>query len=274
MKNLFLCEWKRLWCRKTIWICFFSIPIILYASAKYYLRVNQKVIFDSPQFTSFGNFPTAAIQEQLVLAFNLIVILIAVMSITEEYRSGQLRMIMIRPIKFSEIFIAKFLVLIVTIALYSLIYFLFSLILGYFLFPKINDISIFYHVKVFGISASLMYSVKYYLLALLTLIAISSVVFFISIISKSVIIALGVNVGFILISMTYPIILQAFFRGGGLLINKIMLLSLTHIQHMGIAFMLGQKHTLFLYISFVLLAYTLIFSTLSYFVFSKQDQLI
>lgn len=274
MKNLFLSEWERLWSRKSLWLCFMAIPLILYVSAKYYLGINLKTPVTSPEFTSFGNFPNAAMQEQLILAFNLIVVFISVLIITEEYRSGELRMVMIRPVKFNHIFIAKFLVLVAIISLYMVTYFLASIGFGYFLFPKVDQIAVFYHQSTFSIGACLLYAVKYYLLSLITLIAIGSVAFFIAIISKSVVVAVGVNLAFILFSAGYPTVLQVLNRGGGLSLYKLQLLSITHIQHMGIAAMLAEKPLLIGFTSLVLTSYILIFSILSYVTVSKKDHVL
>lgn len=274
MKSLFISEWERLWSRKSVWLCFMAIPLILYASARYYLSKNLTMPVTSPEFTSIGNFPNAAMQEQLILAFNLIVVFISVLIITEEYRSGQLRMVMIRPVEFKNIFIAKFLVLITTITLYMIIYFLCSVALGFLLFPKVENVAIFYHKDTLSISQCLQYGVKYYFISLLTLIAIASTVFFISIISKSVVVAVGSSLGFILASAIHSSAIQLLLRLGIVKYPYIGFLSITSIQHEGIAIMLGQRPILQGFICLTLLGYFLIFNTLSYLIVSKNDKLI
>lgn len=181
---------------------------------------------------------------------------------------------MIRPVEFKNIFLAKFLVLITTITLYMIIYFLSSVALGFLLFPRVENVAIFFHQDTFSIYQCLQYAVTYYFISLLTLIAIASTVFFISIISKSVVVAVGLSLGFILASAIHSTAMQLLFNLGIIKDLSVQFISITSIQHSGIALMLGQKPILQVFICLVLLGYFLIFNTLSYLISSKNDKLI
>lgn len=273
MKNLFVSEFQRLWYRKSTLLCFLAIPVILIASAKYYLGVNARIEITNPQFTSIYNFPAAAIQEQLILAFNIIVTLLIVLSVTAEIRDGSLRMVLIRRFKPTEIFVSKFLVIVVTIFMFLLVYFVLAYIVGFFIFPKINQVSLFYFNRSFNGLEVFIYTIKYYLLSFLTLIAISALVYFIATISKSVIIALGLSVGSILTLIVYPTALQIFTYGNQEM-AKFQLLSMTQIQYQGIAMMLGEHNIFFMFNIMTILSYILIFFGMSYLVYRRCDNLI
>ncbi|KNF09390.1 ABC-2 family transporter protein [Gottschalkia purinilytica] len=274
MKSLFISEFERLWTKKNTWLIFISIPLVLYASAKYYLSHNVLVTTTSPEFTSFANFPIAAMQEQLITFFNLAVILLLVLSVTEEYRTGQIRMIMIRQISFSKLFFAKFITVIITIFLLITAYYFFSIPIGYLLMPKLEKVSIFYHNELFATLSSFIYGVKYYLLSFLTLIAMASTIMFISTVSQTVTTGVGLSIGFLLSSIIYPQILLMFFGKLTMKVAKLQFLSLTHIQHMGIAISLGEYPSLVGWNFSILLIYTTIFTVLSYLCFTKTSKYI
>ncbi|MGY0374757.1 hypothetical protein [Clostridium sp. JNZ J1-5] len=272
MKGLFISELERLWCKKSTWITFLSVPIVLYASARYYLGHNLNVSKISPEFTSFGNFPAAVIQEQLILFFNLAVVLLLILSITEEYRSGQIRMVMIRPISFTHQFLAKIGTILVTLFLLILVYFLLSIPIGYMSMPKIDKVHIFYYANAFTIKGSLLYGIKYYAVSFLTIVAMESVIMFIATISKTITTGMGVGIGFILTSLVYPQILFMFNHQPTVKVIKLQFLSLTHIQHMGIAMMLGENSLFVKLIIAILLVYIVIFTILSYLFFTKRSK--
>lgn len=272
MINLFLSEFKRLWSRKSTIICFLLIPIVLIATSKYYLGVNKTMDITNPQYTSFFNFPVAALQEQLLLVFNGVVILFLVLSITQEVCDGSIRMVLIRRFKPEEVFVCKFIVTLITMFLYLVIYLILAYIIGFFMFEKLDNVSVFYFSKTFNGFELFLYTIKYYFLSFLTLISVASLVFFISTISKSVIIALGTSVGFILGLMAYPTIIRVFLYNSKNIL-KYTLLSITEIQHEGIAMMLGEDKLFINFSLLVILVYILAFFFITYVIYKKSDQL-
>lgn len=279
MKKLFSSEWERMWSKKITWICFICIPFILLGTIKYYLGKNAHFTLSSPEYTTFLNFPSVAMQEQLITAINMLLLLLIALSITEEYRSGQLRMVMIRRYKFSEIIIAKYLVVLSVVFLFLVGYFIFSIILGYIILPK-SDTTMFFFVKhPFTFKESLIYNFKYYTISFITLAAIGAFYMFIAIISKTTTIAIAINVGFLMFSGIYGYMIQIFSK---LLTNiigleavcKSMFLSLIQIQYQGICVLLSGKSYLRSWILGVLAVYIVLFSVLSYFLARRQDNLI
>lgn len=272
MKNLFLSEFQRLFHRKSTLWCFLSIPIILIASAKYYIGVNKSIDSISPEYTSFLNFPVAAIQEQLILAFNIIIILLIVLSVTEELRNGSLRMVLIRRFKPTHILISKFLVIVVTIFLFLITYLILGYIIGFLLFPKLDEVSIFYFSSKLSGSEVFIYTLKYYFLAFLTLISLGSVIFLIATLSKSVVIALGISMATLLGLISYSIVIQILLYNNPNIINY-QLLSIAHIQFQGIALMLGESNMFYYYNLMIITLYMVIPSILTLLIYKEKDYL-
>lgn len=275
MRRLFLCEFERIWARKSIWLLFLSLPFVLIASAKYYLGHNESVSTLSPEYTSFANFPAAAMQEQLMSFFNIAIVLIFALIITEEYRSGQIRMVMIRVESFKKLFFSKLAAAFVTIFFIMILYYVLSIFIGYIMMPNLSKVHVFYYKNELEAWKVFAYSGAYYFAALLTLIAFASVIIFITLISKSVTTAVGGSIGFLLFSLIYPTLVYMLGNINGIdkmAIAKIQFLSLTHIQHMGIAIMLGERPQLVGLNVSILIIYTLIFTSMSYFIFIKRDK--
>lgn len=273
MKSLFISEFQRLYYRKSTWACFLAIPVLLIASAKYYLGVNITMDVSNPQFTSFLNFPVAAMQEQLILGFNMIVVLLMILSVTQEVRNSSIRMVLIRKFKPIEVFIAKFLVIIATIFIYLVTYLILGYIVGFILFPKIDNVYIFYWGKAFDQAQAFIYTIKYYSISFLTLISIASLMFFIATISKSIVIALGLSTATLLGMIIYPNAIQLLLFDNVNLI-KLKFLSIIEVQYKGIAMMLGENGDYFGFNLLIIGIYALIFLLGNYLVYKKSDNLI
>ncbi|AUN12754.1 hypothetical protein RSJ21_19795 (plasmid) [Clostridium botulinum] len=274
MLNLFKSEWQRLYSKKTTWLCFLLIPVILIASAKYCLFLNLSVSSTNAKFTQFYNFPVASIQEIGRISINMMLILLIVLSVTEEFTNGSIRLVLIRPIKKEKVFYAKFLVIMLTIFLILTVYLILGYIFGYIIFPKSSSVTAFYWKRPFNSHEMFLYTLKYYLILFLTLVAIATLEFFISIISKSVTISFGINLGIFLFLSVYPTVLEIFIDSQNPLILKIQWLSVAHIQFAGIAVMLSPYKALFLYSLIVLFSYILLFFILNHLIYCKKDNLI
>lgn len=273
MRALIISEFYRLYNKKSTVLCFVAIPIILIASAKYYLGVNENMELLNPQYTSFYNFPAAAIQEQLILAFNMLVTLLIVLSVTEELRNGSLRLVLIRRFKVSDVFISKFIVIAITIFLFLAMYFVLAYIVGGVLFPRIDTVKLFYHNNDFTGGEVFIYTIKYYFIAYLTLLAMASMIYLVATITPTVVIALGVSVGIILSLIVYPTILQMFIYGYEKL-EFLQFLSVTQIQYQGIAIMLGAEERFYLLNILVIVSYIALFGWITYRICKRKDNFI
>lgn len=263
MTKLIASEWERLWKRKVIWLLFAAIPIMVYAAAKYCLFQNTTVTPDLPHYTVVGNFPVLGLSEMLMTAFNLVVLVIATIVVTDEYRSGQLRMVLIRRHSFRQIILAKFFVVMSFIFLYLVAYFIICYGVGYMMFPNTGTYPQFHSQSDVTIAGGFIYNLKFYGLAFLTLVAMSSVLFFIATISHTTTTTLGIGIGFLFSSIAYPTVIGLF---GQLVPNEVLLklyfTSIPMVQWQGLTFMLAKSSSLLGWILLVLGCYILLFQLL------------
>ncbi|MDS0527449.1 ABC transporter permease [Clostridium sp. SHJSY1] len=274
MINVFKSEWQRLYSKKTTWFCFISIPILLICAAKFFLGHNLGLDPSSSKFTVCYNFPVLALQDNLALPINSILILLTVLCVTDEFRSGSIRMVLIRPVKKIHIFYAKFLVIISTVFLFLVTFFVIAYIIGFFTFPKVSNITMLYWNNTFGPMEVFIYTIKAYFIAFLTLVALSSIVFFISIISKSVIIALGSNLAIVILSNVVIQILRMIVGKENILLVKLEWLIIPQMQIEAIPNILGEHSNLCLYGFEVMLGYIILFVIINHLIYLKSDNLV
>ncbi len=272
MKKIVATEWQKLWKRKIPWLLIAVIPVMVYAAAKFCQQQNRALTPDLPQYTVAGNFPILGLSEMLMTVFNLVAIIIAALIVTEEYRSGSLRMVLMRTKSFKQLVFAKYLVLISYLFVYLLVYFLVCYGIGFAIFSCPDTYPQFYHQDPVTWSVGFLYNLKFYGLAFLTLIAISSVILFFSAISQTMTTALGVSVGYLLICFAYPNFIQLFpsIVGNEKMI-KIFFTSIPMIQWEGITMMLAETPYLLGWMLLILISYLILFQLLLLFVTWKKD---
>ncbi|MDX8044441.1 ABC transporter permease [Gracilibacillus sp. S3-1-1] len=275
MKQLLLSEWIRLWKRKTTWIAFLSIPLILIAAAKYLVSQNNVVSTKLPQYTVAWNFPVMGLAEMLITVFQGIIILIVVFSVTEEIRTGQIRMVLLRSYSYTEILFAKYIVIIGVILLFFTVYFIGSHIVGIIFFPMVDKFSLFYHQELATPIVGLMYNVRFYGIACLTAIAIISVMFFIAVVCRTTTAAIGVSIGFIIFTLGYPTMLSYFHElFGNELFVKLYFTSITMIQFEGITRILGESGNEAGWNYSVIAIYISLFTVSTFIAMNKKDYFI
>jgi ABC-2 type transport system permease protein len=273
--RLFISEWERLWQRKVTWLVFAAIPAILYASAMYYRKHNQGVSPHLPEYTVFANFPVLGLNEQLMSTCNVVVLILAAYLITEEYTTGQLRMVMIRSYSFSELFLAKLGVLLLALLLFLACYFIGSYAVGYFMFEHTTSVPLFYHNGNVSEWQAFFYTVRYYAVAYAALVAMAGVMVFFAVISRMTTTAMGLGISFLLLSFGYPTVLSYFrplFHPE--VFGRLYFASLPVIQWQGIAMLLAGKPGISLWSSSALGAYALLFGVSAYFLFTRKDRFI
>ncbi|MCR1934159.1 ABC transporter permease subunit [Clostridium tepidum] len=142
--KLFKSEFERLWKNKLTLFCFILMPLAIIGSSKYYLGNNLKLSITSIEYTSFGNYSFMMFQEMLITLFDFITMLFVCISITEEYRNGSIRLIMIRGYSFKEIYFAKIVSIISIIFILFVMCFILSTSIGYFIAPKLYRVKLFF----------------------------------------------------------------------------------------------------------------------------------
>lgn len=277
MKRLIISEWERLWNRKITWLCFIFILPVLLATARYYLGRNETLSPKEVEFSTVAKFPVLALSEQLMTVFNLVLLLLLVFSVTEEYRTGQLRMVMIRSYSFAQIFFAKWVTVLGTLLLFHITYFIGSYVVGSLFFPHNDNVLLFLHSTPSTFQEAMIYNVQYYAIAFLTLVAMSCVVLFFTVISSTTTTAIGTTIGFLLLSLVYPSLFQTFTYGLEPSPSpKWNFLSLTQIQYEGITALLAENpnQTMVVFAMEIFFLYCFIFGIAAYVLFVKKDRFI
>ncbi|WP_027625492.1 ABC transporter permease [Clostridium lundense] len=273
--ELFKSEFERIWKRKLTWICFILIPLAIAGASKYYLNNNYKHIIQSPEFVSFGNYPFMMFQEVLITLFNILTILFVCTSITEEYRNGEIRLVMIRGYSFKEIFFSKIASIVTTLGIFFITFFIMSTVVGYFAAPKLDKVMLFYHKNPVGISEALIYSAKYYAVGFVTTIAILSMFTFFAVKCKTVTGVAGVSISTIIAGGIFSSTIIYFTNLiGKELTIRLWLLTIVKIQHEGICLLLSEDFIYSSWIIMVLILHIVIFGVLSCNTFCREDHFI
>lgn len=255
-----------------VWLMYMAIPLIAWLSARYYAGHNAEVSTSSPEYTVFGNYPVMGLAEQLMSTFNVFIIMLIVMTVTQEYRSGQMRMILLRAYSFRRIYLAKWLVVLTALFLFQLAYFAASYLVGYVMFEQTDAVHLFYHDEPVSNGEAFFYNVGYYAIGFLTLIAVASVMMVIAVWSDTTTVAVGLGVGFLLLMIFSPSIVSR-------LIDSFnwspywQFLSIFQIQWLGIVSMMADPFLLYFNLS-ILGLYIVLGVGASYWIFTKQDQMI
>ncbi|MFD1416731.1 ABC transporter permease [Oceanobacillus jeddahense] len=275
MKYILNSEWNRLWKRKTTWVAFLSIPVLLLAAASYLNTQNAAVNPDLAQYTVAWNFPVLGLSEMLFTAFQGVILLLVSLSVTEEYQSGQLRMVLIRSFSFSQVMTAKYIVAIGAMFMYFILYFICSHIIGFVFFEKPDEYMRFYYSVPVSVAEGISYNVAFYGLAFLTMIVMITVFFLLAVISRTTTTALGAGVGFLLLSFTYPQILNFFQE----LINegtymRIFFTSIPMIQWEGLTLMLSENKEWLYWNLLILFMYMVPLISLLYFICRRKNAFI
>ncbi|CUB14330.1 ABC-2 family transporter protein [Bacillus cereus] len=266
MKSLIHSEWERLLNKKIFTLVFLIIPVIVFAMANYYSNKNQFLSINDPQYVYVSNFPVLSLIEIFIPFFNMLVMFAVVFSFTEEYRTGQIRLVLLRKYRLVQVFIAKFLVILLYLFLVLLSYYVFSLFIGYFYFEQADSLYVFNFEQPVSVAKSYVYGLKYYILAFVTLICLVTIFIFLSAISYSTTIAVGINFSFLIFSLFISAMLSNTFGEGSLL----KYVSIIAIQFTGIAQAISDTGMLLGILSF-LCSYIIISLLLSIFYFSKKD---
>lgn len=272
-KSLLVYELEKFWSNKINILCFLSIPIIVLLSLKFSLETNNSIKPTDVAFSSNLNFHITSLQEMLFSAFNAIVIVFCALSFHTEYRKGHLRMVFTRGITTKKIYITKSLSLIINIFLILLLQFLVSYFAGLLFLPKLHKSALFFKDGLFTISDIVTFSLKYYLLAYLSLIVYASIVEFISIKLKSITGVIGLSLGFLFCNIFLFMVIGYFVQGypenhpTALMYQS---LSLLFIQFRGAAYFAAGISNVFIY---SLIVTFVIFKALSYLAFTNTDYL-
>lgn len=267
-KNIFMYELEKFWTKKINLICFASILIISIVSLKFGLDNNSSAQLTDPIFSSNMNFQITSLQESIITMFNIIIIIFFTLSFNEEYRKGTLKMAFLRPISIRKLYVAKVLVLMLNVLLLLVIQIMFSLILGNIFLPHVNETGLFLKEGTYAVKDTIIYTLKYYFMGYMTLIAFGSIIQFLSIKCKAITVAIGLSIATIFANFIYIAAILAILRDA----NEFGYLSISTIyaQFSGMAYFAAGVTNSFVIGMTILIV---IFQVLAYFSFIKEDYL-
>lgn len=272
MKALMWSEWERVWKRKTTWLLFLSIPIILLAAASYVVKQNDTLTADVAHYTSAWNFPIMGLSEMLFTVFQGVILVLVAFIVTDEYQDKTIRMILIRSYSNLEIIISKYLVSIFALAAFFAAYLAISYAVGFIYFDRPAELALFYQQGMATPFESLVYNLQFYGIALLSSIAMLTVLFFISSIAHTTTAAIGTGIGFLLFSFLYPNVVTYFTPLiGEELVIKIFFTSIPMIQWQGITYLLADQPFMAQWNCGVIAIYWLLFAGLIVLAANKKD---
>ncbi|MBM7107780.1 ABC-2 family transporter protein [Brevibacillus laterosporus] len=265
--STFIYEWEKFWGKKTNVLCFIAVPFIVWLACTFSLETNVKVKMTDVAFSSNMNFHITSLQEMLLTACNAITIVFISLSFNEEYRSGSLRMAYVRPISIKQVYWAKTCSLIVVILFFLALQFLVSFLLGQFVLPHVNETALFFREGLYSGYDVIIFSIKYYGLAFLSLLVFGAVIESISLACKTITGTIGASLGFLFASGLFVVMLGEFAKGSSYE-HTILSMSLLYTQAKGIAFFASGSSNVYLFTLFIQL---LLFKAISYALFTTTD---
>lgn len=272
-KSLFIYEFEKFWFKKINVFCFIAILIVNFLTLKFALQSNKTAEMTDIVFSSSLNFHITSLQEMLITAFNAIVITFCILSFHEEYRKGYLRMTFTRGISISKLYIAKSLVMCLNIFLIILIHCIVSLLFALIFLPKANLSPLFFKEGLYSVIDIILFSIKFYILAYLSLLTFGSIIEFLSIKCKSIAGVLGLSLGFVFLNIVYiayvPIVFKNYADSDPIVLNYSSI-STMFIQAKGAAYFAAGITDVFLYSMIIIF---LIFKSLSYLAFTNKHYL-
>lgn len=270
--RLLAAEWQRLWKRRSVRLMACAAPLLSLVSVKYLSSQNAGLHPGIPEYATAGNVPVLALAEMLITAFSGMMLVLAGLCVTEEYRGGQLRMGMLRAVSLGRIMAAKWLVSLLFMLIQLGLYFLCSAAAGWVWFPKPERYPLFYGAGSVTYMQGIGYDLAYYGLAALALAVLLTVFFWIAAAARSTTAALGLGIGFLLLSYALPTTL-AYFRPlfEPTEYARIYFLSLLMIEWEGLAAMLANLHGLFFWNLSVLLGYGALFGGMTAWIWKRRD---
>ncbi|EJR48716.1 hypothetical protein IIM_03893 [Bacillus cereus VD107] len=166
MGQILISEFERIFDRKKtkVLIVIFGLLLILHSV---WVHTFGVAIYDTKgteAILSNLNFPVAVTREWYFTLFLLIFPILFIDSFNSEISSGAYRLIMIRPVSRWELLLAKWITQMSIVSLFLLIAFIESYVYGTFFIRHAEETFFLNKQVIYGTGASILYTVKYYLI--------------------------------------------------------------------------------------------------------------
>ncbi len=248
MKNLIINEFLKQLSRPRMWV---SIGIIVFINSLASFFVYM--LFEGIQF-SFWEF--MRISSNLLLVIQVFCLIIAGDIVSDEFSSGTVKLLLIRPINRGKILLSKYLTVIVMATILTASHFLFSTLIGTLWFYK----SFFqFHMNVFIVAGA-------YVLRFLEMVIICSLAFTLSVLTRNSSFAIGTTIFLTFSTNTFLILMNE----RGLEWGKYLLLANTDLQQYFFGTPPFEGMT-FGFSVLVILLYLVVFSGGAWLFFCRRD---
>lgn len=241
MKNLiklFNAEIYKFLKRRDNWLLFASIPILVFLSVHMFKKSNLSLERNNTGFVNSLNFPYQIIQEQLILAVNILILYYVTNFIIQELKNGEARFVFTRGVSKFQFIQSKIIIISLALLLFYILIFIFSLLFGKLFLPYGNCIYKFFtEEKLVGLDAY-KYAIKYYVIAYLSSLTMLMFLTLLGVFCKNSNIAFAVGLAVVIISLIYPEIIAMI--SASKVVFYIQLTSIVFIQFKGIALFLSQ----------------------------------
>ncbi|MED0985085.1 ABC transporter permease [Bacillus paramycoides] len=166
MGQILISEFERIFDRKKtkVLIVIFGLLLILHSV---WVHTFGVAIYDTKgteAILSNLNFPVAVTREWYFTLFLLIFPILFIDSFNSEISSGAYRLIMIRPVSRWELLLAKWITQMSIVSLFLLIAFIESYVYGTFFIRHAEETFFLDKQVIYGTGASILYTLKYYLI--------------------------------------------------------------------------------------------------------------
>ncbi|NEW04791.1 ABC transporter permease [Paenibacillus sp. SYP-B3998] len=205
MKRLFQSEWERMWKRKKTKVSLLLLMLIVCFDCLF-LNMQRVGAFNASDSVPLvaQNFSVFLLKEVSFFLTLIIGPLLIVDSLNGENTSGQLRLVLIRPISIAKLFLAKWLNLACMLFLFVSLTFVIGEAFGHLLLPSVDSLFYLNPTNRYDSLGAFMYGLKSYGLFFLILLAELSIVCLICTLLPNAIISyfiwIGVMIGTLYVS--------------------------------------------------------------------------
>lgn len=169
-------EWQRIWARKKTKVLLFGYLALLLLECWFLYGMGGRAFYDAEHMVYLNSLNTAPFlfRELSLFLIFIFIPLLTIDSFNGEYRSGALRMVLIRPLARWRILTAKWMMQGMVLVTLTAVTMLTGVLFGMLVMPGV-DTTTFYKTEAFGFGGAVGYILQYYLLALLILLVVSSI---------------------------------------------------------------------------------------------------
>lgn len=274
MKELIKGEFYKFFHSKVMILSFLSIPLLIGLLCNYFLK-NNIVISNTkeniPKFASNISLPYLIIYKEFMVIMSILVIFYVSIFITEELKSGAIRMQSTRGYSLWNIVFSKAIIISLIIFIDFVVCFILSKIIGSLFFNKVEFAYTFLNYKKIKGTSAFLYTLKFYGLSYLIIMAMVTFMTFISVISKNKLVTISIGLAIVIMDIFYTDIVQKLAFLGKIKFETFQYITINQLQVTGVPSFIANVNNSRKIILGVLSTYFIIFSLLTLIYTKKYD---